>query len=110
MQLFGAASDAVDLAFLRCGGASQTTTTRSTKTNVAHRRTKIERVYRPYLTATEAVCADAACQALCVRYTVEYAPLDHATITLRFYENTTHWVHLMNYMENMHISCHRGQA
>jgi hypothetical protein len=41
------ASDAVGLSFLRCG---------SRKTRVAHRRMKIERVYRPYLTATEAVC------------------------------------------------------
>jgi hypothetical protein len=39
------AADAVGLAFLRCGGALA---------HVAHRRMKIERVYRPYLTATEA--------------------------------------------------------
>jgi hypothetical protein len=37
-------------AFLRCGGASPPAATRSTKTHVAHRRIKIERVYRPYLT------------------------------------------------------------
>jgi hypothetical protein len=48
------ASDAVGPAFLRCGGASPPTATRSTTTHVAHRRIKIERVYRPYLTATEA--------------------------------------------------------
>jgi hypothetical protein len=42
------------LAFLRCGGASPPAATRSRKTHVTHRRIKIERVYRPYLTATEA--------------------------------------------------------
>jgi hypothetical protein len=42
------------LAFLRCGGASPPAATLSRKTHVAHRRIKIERVYRPYLTATEA--------------------------------------------------------
>jgi hypothetical protein len=47
-------SDAVGLAFLRYGGASPPAQTRSSKTHVAHRRIKIERVYRPYLTATEA--------------------------------------------------------
>jgi hypothetical protein len=41
-------------AFLRCGGASLSTGILSTKTRVAYRRIKIERVYRPYLTATEA--------------------------------------------------------
>jgi hypothetical protein len=49
-----AASIAGGLAFLRCGGAIPPAATRSRKTHVAHRRTKIERVYRPYLTATEA--------------------------------------------------------
>jgi hypothetical protein len=49
-----AASDAVGLAFLRCGGASPPAGTRSRKTHVTHRRIKIERVYCPYLTATEA--------------------------------------------------------
>jgi hypothetical protein len=39
-------------AFLRCGGASPPAPTRSMKTHVAHRRIKIERVYRPYLTAS----------------------------------------------------------
>jgi hypothetical protein len=39
------------LAFLRCEGASPPATTRSRKSRVAHRRIKIERVYRPYLTA-----------------------------------------------------------
>jgi hypothetical protein len=39
------ASDAVGLAFLRCGGASR-------KTHVAHRRIKIERVHRRYLYLT----------------------------------------------------------
>jgi hypothetical protein len=48
------ASDAVGLAFLRCGGASPPAATQSTKTHIAHRRIKIERVYRPYLTALEA--------------------------------------------------------
>jgi hypothetical protein len=43
------ASIAGGLAFLRCGGASPPASTRSTKTHVAHRRIKIERVYRPYL-------------------------------------------------------------
>jgi hypothetical protein len=41
-------------AFLRCESASRPAGTRSTKTHVAHRRIKIERVYRPYLTALEA--------------------------------------------------------
>jgi hypothetical protein len=50
----GSASVAVGLAFLRCGGASPPAATRSRKTHVAHRIIKIERVYRPYLTATEA--------------------------------------------------------
>jgi hypothetical protein len=53
--LYYPASIAVSLAFLRCGGASPPAATRSTKTHVAHRRIKIERVYRPYLTAAEAV-------------------------------------------------------
>jgi hypothetical protein len=44
------ASDADGLAFLRCRGASPPAATRNTKTRVAHRRIKIERVYRPYLT------------------------------------------------------------
>jgi hypothetical protein len=48
------ASIAGGLSFLRCGGASPPATTRSRKTHVTHRRMKIERVYRPYLTATEA--------------------------------------------------------
>jgi hypothetical protein len=48
------ASIAGGLAFLRCEGASPSAATRSTKTHVAHRRIKIERVYRPFLTATEA--------------------------------------------------------
>jgi hypothetical protein len=48
-----AASIAGGLPFLRCGGASPPAATRLTKTHVAHRRMKIERVYRPYLTATE---------------------------------------------------------
>jgi hypothetical protein len=48
------ASIAVGLDFLRCEGASPPAPTRSRKTHVAHRRIKIERVYRPYLTATEA--------------------------------------------------------
>jgi hypothetical protein len=50
--MIGPASDAVGLAFLRCGGAS----------NIEVRRVvsliaelKIERVYRPCLTATEAM-------------------------------------------------------
>jgi hypothetical protein len=47
-------SSAVGLSFLRCGGASPPAATRSRKNHVAHRRIKIERVYRPYLTATEA--------------------------------------------------------
>jgi hypothetical protein len=55
--LCSAASIAVGLSFLRCGGASQPAKTESRKTHVAHRRIKIERVYRPYLTATEAVCS-----------------------------------------------------
>jgi hypothetical protein len=50
-----AASSAVGLSFLRSGGASLPAATRSRKTHVAHRKIKIERVYRPYLTATEAV-------------------------------------------------------
>jgi hypothetical protein len=52
-------------AFLRCGGASPPASTRSRKTHVAHHRIKIERVHRPYLTASEAAadrprthCAD----------------------------------------------------
>jgi hypothetical protein len=49
------ASDGVGLSFLRCEGASPPAGTRSTKAHVAHRRIKIERVYRRYLTATEAV-------------------------------------------------------
>jgi hypothetical protein len=44
----------VGSAFLRCGGASPPVTARSRKTHAAHRRIKIERVYRPYLTALEA--------------------------------------------------------
>jgi hypothetical protein len=51
---FCPAADAVRLAFLRCGGASPPAPTRSTKTHVVHPRVKIERVYRPFLTATEA--------------------------------------------------------
>jgi hypothetical protein len=47
------ASIAVGLAFLRCGIASPPAPTRSRKTRVAHRRIKIEQVYRPYLTAWE---------------------------------------------------------
>jgi hypothetical protein len=42
---------------LRCGGASPPAATYSTENHVAHRRIKIERVYRPYLTATEAADA-----------------------------------------------------
>jgi hypothetical protein len=49
-----AASIAGGPAFLRCGGASPPAATQSRKTHVAHRRLKIERVYRPYLTALEA--------------------------------------------------------
>jgi hypothetical protein len=52
-----AASDAVGPAFLRCEGASLSAAFRSRKIHVAHRRIKIERVYRNYLTATEAVCS-----------------------------------------------------
>jgi hypothetical protein len=48
------ASIAVGLAFLRCESASPPAATRSRKTHVTHRRIKIERVYRPYLTAMEA--------------------------------------------------------
>jgi hypothetical protein len=47
-------SSAVGLSFLRCGGASPPAATRIRKTHVTHLRTKIERVYRPYLTAAEA--------------------------------------------------------
>jgi hypothetical protein len=42
-QTAATASDAVGLAFLRCGGASPPAATRSRKTRVAHRRIKIER-------------------------------------------------------------------
>jgi hypothetical protein len=42
------------LPFYRCGSASPPVATRRRKTYVAHRRIKIERVYRPYLTALEA--------------------------------------------------------
>jgi hypothetical protein len=55
------ASIAVGLAFLRCGGGSPPVATRSTKTPVAHRRIKIERVYRPYLTAWEAAVSSFLC-------------------------------------------------
>jgi hypothetical protein len=47
-------SIAVGPAFLRYESASPPAPARSRKTHVAHRRIKIERVYRPYLTATEA--------------------------------------------------------
>jgi hypothetical protein len=49
-----AASDAGGPAFLRCEGASPPAATRIRKTHTTHRRIKIEQVYRPYLTATEA--------------------------------------------------------
>jgi hypothetical protein len=58
-----AASVAVSLAFLRCESASPPAATGSRKTHVAHRRIKIERVYRPYLTATE---ADKIAHSVCV--------------------------------------------
>jgi hypothetical protein len=48
-------SMAVGPAFLRCESASPPAGTRSRKTHVAHRRIKIERVYRNYLTAWEAI-------------------------------------------------------
>jgi hypothetical protein len=47
-------SIAVGRAFLRYESASPPAATRSMKTHVAHRRIKIEPVYRPYLTAWEA--------------------------------------------------------
>jgi hypothetical protein len=49
-----AASIAVGLAFLICEISLAFSRCGSRKTHVAHRRIKIERVYRPYLTATEA--------------------------------------------------------
>jgi hypothetical protein len=52
---YTAASDAVGPAFLRCGGASPRATARSMKAHVAHRRIKIERVYRPLYLCTAAV-------------------------------------------------------
>jgi hypothetical protein len=60
----GPASIAGGLAFLRCGGSSPPDVTRSTKTHVTHRRIKIERVYRPYLTAAEPLAGDGAPVAL----------------------------------------------
>jgi hypothetical protein len=42
--------------FLEMWGRSPPAATRSRETHVAHRRIKIERVYRPYLTAAEAEC------------------------------------------------------
>jgi hypothetical protein len=50
----GAAQPPVGLVFLRCEGASPPAAILSTKIHVAHHRIKIERVYCPYLTATEA--------------------------------------------------------
>jgi hypothetical protein len=44
-------SSAVGPAFLRCESTSPPASTQSMKTHVAHRRIKIEHVYRPYLTA-----------------------------------------------------------
>jgi hypothetical protein len=51
----GGSAASVGPAFLICGGASPPAGTRSRKTHVAHRRIKIERVSRPYLTALK-VC------------------------------------------------------
>jgi hypothetical protein len=64
---------------LRCGGASPHAATRSRKTHVAHRRIKIERVYRPYLTALEAgVCyREQLCFKICARISSSTAYAAH---------------------------------